>query len=82
MQRPRSRIYNVHEAKTQLSKLLEQTADGDDVIIAKAGVPVARLVPVILPTAERPLGTEKGRMSVADDFDDPLPPDVLALFET
>ena len=64
--------YNVHEAKTQLSKLLERVAAGEEVIIAKSGVPVARLVPAS-PPKERPLGTEKGRVFVADDFDAPLP---------
>jgi prevent-host-death family protein len=77
----RPRTYNIHEAKTHLSRLIEQVAAGEDVIIAKAGVPVVRLVPVILPVAERPLGTETGRLVVADDFDAPLPPDVLASFE-
>ncbi len=82
MKKPRPKTYNVHEAKTHLSRLLEQMAGGEDVIIARAGVPVARLVPVILPTGERPLGTEQGRIRVADDFDGPLPPDVLASFES
>jgi len=74
--------YNVHQAKTHLSELLERVADGEDVIIAKAGVPVARLVPVVRPNDGRPLGTEKGRLVVADDFDAPLPRAVLKLFET
>jgi prevent-host-death family protein len=74
--------YNVHQAKTHLSELLERVADGEDVVIARAGVPVARLVPVVLPDAARPLGTEKGRLVVADDFDAPLPQDVLDSFET
>jgi len=72
--------YNVHEAKTQLSKLMERVAAGEEVIIAKSGVPVARLVPAT-PALERPLGTEKGRVFVADDFDAPLPKDVLKAFE-
>jgi len=75
------KTYNVHEAKTHLSKLLEQAADGDDVIIAKAGVPVVRLVPVVLPAEERPLGSERGRITIAEDFDAGLPDDVLELFE-
>lgn len=78
---PTPRTYNIHEAKTQLSKLLEQVERGDDVIIARAGVPVARLVPVAPPVTERLLGTEAGRIVVGDDFDAPLPPDVLASFE-
>jgi len=72
--------YNVQEAKTQLSKLLERVAAGEEVIIAKSGVPVARLVPAT-PSNERPLGTEKGRVFVADDFDAPLPKDILKAFE-
>jgi prevent-host-death family protein len=79
---PAARVYNVHEAKTHLSKLLEGAAAGEDIIIAKAGVPVARLVPVILPVETRPLGTEKGRLVISDDFDAPLPPEVLTAFET
>ncbi len=72
--------YNVHEAKTQLSKLLERVAAGEEVIIAKSGIPVARLVPAA-PVQERSLGTEKGRVFVADDFDAPLPKDLLKAFE-
>jgi len=72
--------YNVHEAKTQLSKLLERVAAGEEVIIAKSGVPVARLVPAA-PVPARPLGTEKGRVFIADDFDAPLPKDILKAFE-
>ncbi len=74
--------YNVHEAKTHLSRLLDQVAAGEEVVIAKAGVPVARLVPVVLPVDQRPLGTEKGRVFIADDFDAPLPAEVLNSFET
>lgn len=76
-----SRTYNIHEAKTNLSKLLELTADGEEVIIAKAGVPVARLVPIVAPTTARPLGSERGTVVIADDFDAPLPPDLLKAFE-
>ncbi len=72
--------YNVHEAKTHLSKLLARVAAGEEVIIAKSGVPVARLVPAVL-LQERPLGTEKGRVFVADDFDAPLPEKLLKAFE-
>ncbi|MFN2316689.1 MAG: type II toxin-antitoxin system Phd/YefM family antitoxin [Gemmatimonadales bacterium] len=79
MKHPASRTYNVHEAKTNLSKLLEQTADGEEVIIARAGVPVARLVPILAPGTERPLGSERGTVQIADDFD-ALPPDLLDAF--
>ncbi len=76
-----SRVYNVHEAKTNLSKLLERTADGEEIIIARAGVPIARLVPIIAPAAERPLGSEQGILLIADDFDAPLAPDLIDAFE-
>jgi prevent-host-death family protein len=74
--------YNVHEAKTHLSRLIERVADGEEVIIARAGVPVARLVPLARPEHARPLGTEIGRIVIPDDFDEPLPPDVLGAFES
>ena len=80
MIRPPPRTYNIHEAKTQLSKLLEQVAHGDEVLIARAGVPVARLVPIVPSPTSRVLGTEAGRLVVADDFDAPLPPELLTSF--
>jgi prevent-host-death family protein len=74
-----SQTVNVHEAKTNLSRLLERVRRGEEVIIAKAGKPVAKLVPV--PEAgRRVLGTARGQIAVGDDFDDPLPPDVLEGF--
>jgi prevent-host-death family protein len=73
--------YNVHEAKTHLSRLLEKVAEGEEVVIAKAGVPVARLVPVQPPLASRPLGIEQGRIFISEDFDAPLPKDALQSFE-
>lgn len=82
MKRSLSSTYNIHEAKTHLSKLLQQAAEGTDVIIAKAGVPVARLVPVTMPAGKRVLGTERGRLIIPDDFDAPLPEDILESFET
>jgi prevent-host-death family protein len=81
MNQPAPRTYNVHEAKTNLSKLLERTADGEEIIIARAGVPVARLVPIVAPAAERQLGSEQGAVLIAHDFDAPLPPAVLDAFE-
>jgi prevent-host-death family protein len=57
----RPTTYNVHEAKTHLPALLERPAHGEDVVIAKAGVPVARLVPLTRPDDARPLGTEQHR---------------------
>jgi prevent-host-death family protein len=72
---------NIHEAKTHLSRLLQRVANGEEVTIARAGVPVARLVPVAPETKKnRPLGMDRGRVWVADDFDAPLPDDLLKEF--
>ncbi len=70
---------NVHEAKTHLSKLLDEVAAGEEIILAKAGKPVARIVPI---SARRPvrLGGLKGKLKVSDDFDTPLPDDILGSF--
>ena len=72
---------NIHEAKTHLSRLLQKVAEGEEVTIARAGVPVARLVPVEVKKNVRPLGIARGQIWVADDFDAPLPDDLLAAFE-
>lgn len=62
-------IVNVHEAKTQLSRLLERVAAGEEVVIGRAGRPVARLVPYREPARPRTPGTLRGAIWVADDFD-------------
>jgi len=72
--------FNVHEAKTNFSKLLQRVALGEEIIIAKAGVPVAKLVPVKITQGKRPLGLYRGQIWMADDFDAPLPDDILAGF--
>jgi prevent-host-death family protein len=64
---------NVHDAKTHLSKLLERVAQGEEVVIAKAGKPVARLVAIRPNPAGRRVGTAKGAFVVPDDFNDPWP---------
>jgi prevent-host-death family protein len=71
---------NIHEAKTHLSRLLQRVADGEEVIIARAGVPVAKLVAVEKNIQTRPLGMDRGNVWVADDFDAPLPDDLLKEF--
>ncbi len=71
---------NIHQAKTHLSKLLRQVAAGEDVVISRAGKPVARLVPVAEPKRPRELGRDRGKIWIAEDFDE-LPEDVLADFE-
>jgi prevent-host-death family protein len=74
-------VINVHEAKTHLSRILEEVAAGAEVTIAKAGKPVARLVPIGPVTRPKTLGLLRGRITVPDDFDAPLPPEELAGFE-
>lgn len=71
---------NVHAAKTQLSRLLKRVAAGHEVIIARAGTPVAKLVP-FGPAATPQLGCDAGMFRVPDDFNAPLPEDVLGEFE-
>lgn len=72
---------NIHEAKTHLSRLLEQVAKGEEIIIAKAGKAVARLVPLDAQAKKRRLGLLKGKLNVPDDFDTPLTDGELNAFE-
>ena len=72
---------NVHEAKTHLSRLLDQAMTGEEVIIMRSGRPLVKLVPVELAPCRRELGTAKGDFVVPDDFDAPLSDDILAEFE-
>jgi prevent-host-death family protein len=72
---------NIHEAKTHFSRLLQRVAAGEEVVIARAGVPVARLVAVEPKKPQlRPLGFARGEVWVADDFDAPLPDELLVQF--
>ncbi|MCB1004490.1 MAG: type II toxin-antitoxin system Phd/YefM family antitoxin [Acidimicrobiales bacterium] len=71
----------VHEAKTNLSKLLQRVAGGEDVVITRSGVPVARLT-AVHERGRRTFGQDRGRFTIPDDFDAPLPPDVLDAFDT
>lgn len=73
---------NIHEAKTQLSRLVDQAAAGEEIVIAKAGKPLVRLVPYT-PTGKTPrrLGRFNGTLKIPDDFDAPLADDVLRAFE-
>ena len=73
-------VVGVHEAKTHLSQLLRRVAEGEEIEIHSNGRPVSRLVPVEA-TGRRRLGIDAGRMHIPDDFDDPLPDDMLAEFE-
>jgi prevent-host-death family protein len=72
---------NIHEAKTHLSKLLARVREGEEIIIAKAGSPVARLVPVVDRPARRLPGSAKGKVAIAPNFDAPLPEAIMQEFE-
>lgn len=72
---------NVYEAKTKLSELLDRAAAGEEIVIARHGRPIARLVAYKPRTRKRKLGVLAGKLQVPDDFDDPLPDDVLDAFE-
>jgi len=71
---------NIHEAKTHLSKLLTRVALGEEIVIAKAGRPIAKLVPVADDRPRFKLGSAKGEFVVPDDFNDPLPKEIEDLF--
>lgn len=75
------REVNVHEAKTHLSQLLVRVAQGEEIIIARAGKPVARLVPVE-PKSRRVLGQDRGLFEVPEDFNAPLPDELRISFES
>jgi prevent-host-death family protein len=77
----RTMTVNIHEAKTQLSKLVEEVEGGREIVIARAGRPVARLVPLAAAVRRKQLGLLRGKIRVSADFDAPLPDDVLAAFE-
>jgi prevent-host-death family protein len=71
---------NVHEAKTHFSRLLARVAAGEEIVIAKGDRPVARLVPYT-PEPQRRFGLDRERFTVPDDFDAPLPDDIVDAFE-
>jgi prevent-host-death family protein len=71
---------NIHAAKTQLSRLVDRAAAGEEIVIARAGKPVARLAPLEKDQPRRRAGLLRGRMTIAPDFDAPLPAEVLEAF--
>ena len=77
----RSKTVNIHEAKTHLSRLLEDVASGQETVIAKAGKPIARLVPFVGERTPRKPGFLKGKLHTPEDFDAPLPDEILNAFE-
>jgi len=72
---------NMHDAKSQLSRLVDRAAAGEEILIAKAGKPVARLMPLAEAKPKRVLGLGKGLFTLPDGFDDPLADDILDMFE-
>jgi prevent-host-death family protein len=76
----RKHIVNLYEAKTNLSSLVERVAEGEEIMIAKSGVPKARLVPITGPRERRQPGGWEGKIRIRKDFDEPLPVEVLSMF--
>jgi prevent-host-death family protein len=74
-------LINIHDAKTHLSRIVEDVAAGREVIIAKAGRPMARLVPLEATVTKKTLGLLKGKIKIPPDFNSPLPDSVMQLFE-
>jgi prevent-host-death family protein len=75
-----AKMYNMHEAKTQLSKLAERAAQGEEIVIARNGRPLARLL-ALQERKPRKLGLWKNMVSMSEDFDDPLPWEIQRYFE-
>jgi len=75
------KIVNVHDAKTHFSRLLNRAQEGEEFLIAKAGKPVARLGPLERRGKKRRLGLLNGKFKIPDDFNDPLPDEVIEAFE-
>jgi prevent-host-death family protein len=71
-------VFNVHDAKTHFSRLLERVAQGEEIIIAKSGRPVAKLVRIAV--EPRKPGRLKGRIRIGPGFDEPLPSEILSVF--
>lgn len=74
-------IYNLYEAKTSLSRLVDRAANGEEIILSKAGKPLAKLVPFHRATEPRKPGGWEGQVRISEDFDAPLPEDIQNAFE-
>lgn len=74
-------IVNIHQAKTNFSKLVDAVMHGEEIIIAKAGKPAAKLVPITTIKPKRKPGALKGKIKIAADFDAPLPSEIAKQFE-
>ena len=77
----RMKQVNIHQAKTELSKLVERAEAGEEVVIARAGKPAAKLVPLTKVGGRRRLGLLDGKFKIPDDFNAPLPASILRAFE-
>ena len=75
------RSINIHAAKTHLSRLAEEVAAGEEIIVAKAGKPIMKLVPIDGSKNKIKFGVLKGKIHISKDFDAPLPPEILDAFE-
>lgn len=74
-------IINLYQAKTSPSRLVDRAAQGEEILIAKAGKPLAKLVPLTRPVLKHSPGGWEGQVRISDDFDDPLPEELLEAFE-
>ena len=72
-----SNVIDIHEAKTHLSRIVDEVAAGREVIISKAGKPLARLSPIAPSVKRKKLGLLEGQVKVPDDFNAPLPPEII-----
>jgi prevent-host-death family protein len=75
-----AKVFNLHAAKTHLSRLVDEAVHGEEIVIAKAGKPVVRLVPVTDKRGRTGFGADRGKIRIRGDFDAPLPDNVLQLF--
>jgi prevent-host-death family protein len=75
------KLVNIHQAKTELSKLVERAESGEEIVIARAGRPAAKLVPLTRVRGRRKLGLLDGKFRIPDDFNAPLPDSVIRAFE-
>lgn len=74
-------VITIHEAKTHFSSLLRRAVAGEEIVIARGGTPIARIVPVDQKPV-RQLGLDQGKFEVPEDFDAPLPEDLLSAYES
>jgi prevent-host-death family protein len=74
-------VFNLYEAKTSLSRLVDRAAAGEEIVIAKAGVPMAKLIPLSRAKGPRKPGGWKGKIRIAKNFDEPLPEQIQTILE-